>query len=616
MKKIAIVLLLLSTQLLYSQRPGYWQQSIHYDMNIDFDVENHQFKGEQQIQYVNNSPDTLNRLYFHLYFNAFQAGSMMDQRSQDLPDPDGRIANRIGKLKQGEMGYHRIDQFLVNGAAPAFEIFGTLMRIDLLDPILPGDTAKIECLFHSQVPLQVRRSGRMNSEGVDYTMTQWYPKMAEYSERGWHTQQYVNREFFGVFGSFDVHINIDSEFILGGTGVLQNACELDKRVAEVYCKDKLKKRKDKKQTWHFHAENVHDFAWAADDEYEISHVETPSGVDLYFLRLPDTDENSWLTLEAYTLRFIEEMSKEFGAYPYEQFSVIQGGDGGMEYPMCTMILGRGGKDNLGGMIALMVHEAAHNWYYGVLGFDEQRYPWMDEGFTTYAENVILNSLFNLDEDNPHEGSYKAFRRLKSKGFEEALTTPADHYQRNRTYGASAYSMGNLYLSQLEYIVGREILRNSLREFFNTWKFKHPEPNDLLKIIERRSGMQLHWFHDLWIGTTQSIDYALLDVRGSGRYETIMKIRREGSFPMPLEVLITLKSGSKRMMYVPTDLTVVPKTTTFTYVDTWPWTMREKEIRIPINFNEIEKIEIDPMSWMADVNTDNQTWSVEIEQEKD
>ena len=338
------------------------------------DVDDHTFSGTQSIRYQNNSPDTLDELFFHLYFNAFAPGSMMDERSQSLPDPDRRVGNRISGLKKDEVGYHRIENLFVNGSAPAFDIQGTLMRVNLDQPILPGAIAEIQMSYKSQVPKQIRRSGRDNKEGVEYTMTQWYPKMAEYSDRGWHTQQYVNREFFGVYGNYDVRITLDSDYILAGTGVLQNACDLNQMVAGVYCSREVNSLPpvDTQQTWHFRAERVHDFAWAADDDFVVQHEKIDS-TDLYFVRLNSTDQESWEFMAVLTLRMFELMNEEFGRYPYPQFSVIQGGDGGMEYPMCTMVLGNGAKDNLEGFMGLVVHESVHSWYYGVLGFDEQRY---------------------------------------------------------------------------------------------------------------------------------------------------------------------------------------------------------------------------------------------------
>ena len=194
-KYVLITCMILLSSSLYGQRRGYWQQHIDYDIQVQMDVDDHTFSGTQSIRYQNNSPDTLDELFFHLYFNAFAPGSMMDERSQSLPDPDRRVGNRISGLKKDEVGYHRIENLFVNGSAPAFDIQGTLMRVNLDQPILPGTIAEIQMSYKSQVPKQIRRSGRDNKEGVEYTMTQWYPKMAEYSDRGWHTPVCEQRVF-------------------------------------------------------------------------------------------------------------------------------------------------------------------------------------------------------------------------------------------------------------------------------------------------------------------------------------------------------------------------------------------------------------------------------------
>ena len=613
-KKALIAAAIFLSGLLHGQRRGYWQQHIDYNIQVRLNVEDNTFSGTQSIRYQNNSPDTLNTLFFHLYFNAFAPGSMMDERSQSLPDPDRRVGNRISGLKRDEIGYHRIEKLEVNGTSPAFDIQGTLMRVDLTEPIVPGAVAEVQMSYQSQVPKQIRRSGRDNKEGVEYTMTQWYPKMAEYSDRGWHTQQYVNREFFGVYGNYDVHITLDSDYVLAGTGVLQNACDLNQMVAEVYCRKEVDglPPTEPEQTWHFRAERVHDFAWAADDDFVIQHEKIDS-TDLYFVRLNSTDRESWEVMAALTVRMFELMNKEFGRYPYPQFSVIQGGDGGMEYPMCTMVLGNGAKDNPTGFMGLVVHESVHSWYYGVLGFDEQRYPWMDEGFTTYAEDVMMDMIFNEEKEiNPHSSSYRSYNYLRSKGWQEPLTTPADHFSRNRSYSVGSYSMGSLYLSQLGYIVGQETLRASLRAFYQKWKFAHPGPDDLLRIIEKKSGMQLHWFSDLWTGTTQGIDYALDDVRSGGKEMTALSLKRNGDFPMPLEIRITTIHGDTRWIYVPTDLTTIPKKGNYTYAEVWPWTRVSQQALIPVPFREIQEVEIDPYGWMADTDRSNNDWTKEKE----
>ncbi len=593
---------------LSAQHSSYWQQEAHYTMELSLDHTKHQITGKQSIRYVNNSPDTLRRMYIHLYFNSFKPGSRMDQRCDQLPDPDGRIAKRIKDMSESEIGFQKINDLRINGESQSFSVDGSLLRMDLNHAILPGEEVLLETQFDAQVPKQIRRSGRNNSEGVEYTMTQWYPKIAEYSPRGWHTQQYVNREFFGVFGSFDVKIEIDSKFVLAGTGEIVNACELDKKVAFSYCSE-AKNGKEKRQTWHFKAEDVHDFAWAADRDFLVKKTLNNEGTPVYFVRKKDTDKEAWDLLEGYTHGFFTEMKNRFGQYPYPQFSVIQGGDGGMEYPMCTMILGRSEAKDIKGMVGLVVHEAAHNWFYGIIATDEQQYPWMDEGFTTFAEEEVMNVLFEENQQNPHFSSLRAYRYLVEKGWQEPLSTPADHYMRNRAYGVSSYSMGSLYLTQLEYIVGEEVFRRSIKQYFNVWKFKHPSPDDLLFILERNSGMQLHWFHDLWIGTTQKIDYEIVGVNETQEGKLSISLKNGGSFPMPLSLEVVLRSGKTERYYIPVDLTTKAKQTEETTLPTWPWTQSDYAFEIEASLGEIESIRIDKEGFMADINEKNNLWPV-------
>ena len=200
----------------------YWQQSVHYNMDITMDVETSQYTGQQQITYTNNSPDTLHKAYFHLYFNAFQPESMMDVRSRTIYDPDRRVKDRIKSLGKDEIGYQNIQSLTQNGQPLDWNIHGTVMKCLLTEPLLPGQSTTFEMSWNAQVPQQIRRSGRNNKEGIEFTMTQWYPKLAEYDQDGWHPDQYVGREFYGVWGSFDVHIKIHRDYILGGTGYLQN----------------------------------------------------------------------------------------------------------------------------------------------------------------------------------------------------------------------------------------------------------------------------------------------------------------------------------------------------------------------------------------------------------
>ncbi|MEX0995040.1 MAG: M1 family peptidase, partial [Balneolaceae bacterium] len=205
-----------------AQRDGYWQQEVNYEMEIDFDVNNHRFDGTQKLTYSNHSPDTLHRVYYHLYFNAFQPNSMMDKRSRTIEDPDSRVQDRIYHLEEDEIGYQHVQKLTQNGTPVEYEIKETVMEVSLAEPILPDSETVFEMEFEAQVPLQVRRSGRNNAEGIEYSMAQWYPKMAEYDYMGWHATPYVGREFHGVFGNFDVTIHIDRDYVVAAAGYLQN----------------------------------------------------------------------------------------------------------------------------------------------------------------------------------------------------------------------------------------------------------------------------------------------------------------------------------------------------------------------------------------------------------
>ena len=190
-----------------------WQQSVEYDMEIDFDVSKNQFDGIQKLKLINNSPDTLSSLFYHLYYNAFQPGSDMDIRSRQLPDPDPRVGSRISKLSKNEIGFTEIKCAKQNNKKLLYKIQGTILEIELTSPLLPNDSTIIEMEFLSQVPIMIRRSGRNNKEGIEYSMAQWYPKLCNYDEHGWHTPPYVAREFYAPWGDFKVNITIDSKYL-------------------------------------------------------------------------------------------------------------------------------------------------------------------------------------------------------------------------------------------------------------------------------------------------------------------------------------------------------------------------------------------------------------------
>ncbi|MEO1050696.1 MAG: M1 family metallopeptidase [Bacteroidota bacterium] len=581
-----------------------WQQRVEYFMDIDMDVSTHRFDGKQKLVYYNNSPDTLTKVFYHLYFNAFQPGSMMDVRSRTISDPDGRVRDRIYYLSDKEIGYQHIKSLKQDGKDTQYKVEGTVLEVTLAKPILPKTKVTFDMEFQGQVPLQIRRSGRDNKEGISYTMTQWYPKLAEYDHMGWHANPYIGREFHSIWGDFDVKITIDPSYVIGGTGILQKP----NKIGHGYEAANTKVKPSTKDiTWNFVAKNVIDFAWAADPDYTHTTAQVPNGPLLrFFYQKNEKTEENWEKAREYMVRAVEYINKHFGEYQYDEYAFIQGGDGGMEYPMATMITG---ERSLGSLIGVMTHELLHSWYQMMLATNESLYAWMDEGFTTYATNETMNYLFGGQSPNPHAGNYGGYFALVKSGLHEPQTEHSDHYNTNRAYGTNAYSKGAVFLNQLKYIVGKETFDKAILRYFNTWKFRHPEPNDFIRIFEKESGMELDWYLNYFIRTTKTTDYGIKNVFGKGN-ATFVTLERVGDMPMPLDVQVTYKDGSTEIFYIPMRIMrgekPAPSGTKFTVKEDWPWVYPTYTFEVSKAVSEITKIVIDPSGGLADLEKDNNT----------
>jgi len=595
---------------LYAQgNTSYWQQNADYKMDVQMDVKNYQYKGKQELKYTNNSPDTLNKVFYHLYFNAFQPGSEMDIRSLTIKDPDSRVGDRISKLSPTEIGYIRPTMFTHDGVNTDYVIKGTVMEVKLKKPILPGETTTFKMDWDGQVPVQIRRSGRNSSEGVALTMTQWYPKLAEYDYEGWHADPYIAREFYGVWGDYDVTITLDEAYTVGGTGYLQNPAS----VGHGYTVPGQKAMPPikGKYTWHFKAPKVHDFAWAADPDYIHDTYPGPNGVTLHFLYKNDPEiVENWKKLQPKTAALMEFFNEHVGPYPYEQYSVIQGGDGGMEYGMCTMITG--GRE-LESLVGVTAHELAHSWFQFVLGFNENKYEWMDEGFTTYISDEAMNYVMDNKNKNPHSGSYRSYYYLVNNGGQQPLTTHADRYATNQAYGISAYSKGSVFLSQLGYIIGPENLAKTLKRFYSDFKFTHPTPNDFIRTAEKVSDFELDWYLTDWTKTINTIDYGIKAVKENGG-KTQVTLERIGLMPMPIDLYVIYDDGSQELFYIPLRMMWGEKPNPFsdlkrTILNDWSWTNPTFTFEIK-NGKKVKSMMIDATQRMADVDPKNNLWESE------
>ena len=623
-KIILLSLLSLGLNSAFAQSAPYWQQHVDYKMEVSMDVKSYQYKGKQELVYTNNSSDTLKKVFYHLFPNAFQPGSEMDARLHFIKDPDGRMVtkvkgadgketkqSRIETLKPNETGFLKISNFKQDGVTAQTRTSGTVFEVTLAKPLLPNSKTTFTLDFDGQVPVQIRRSGRNNSEGVELSMSQWYPKLAEFDFEGWHADPYIAREFHGVWGNFDVKITIDKDYTIGGSGYLQDKNEIghgyeDAGVTVVYPK------KAKTLTWHFIAPNVHDFTWAADKEYTHDIVKGPNNVDLHFFykNNPKTTEN-WKQLEPLMVKVMDYYNNRVGAYPYKQYSFIQGGDGGMEYAMCTLMLGNG---TLEGILGTATHELGHSWFQHILASNESKHPWMDEGFTTYIEDSALNELKgDKKEVNPFKGNYAAYYSLVNSGKEQPQGTHGDRYDENRPYSISSYIKGSIFLSQLEYVIGKENVDATLKRYFNDFKFKHPTPNDIKRSAERVSGAELDWYLIDWTETTNTIDYGIKDVAdNSGK--TTVSLERIGRMPMPIDLKVDYTDGTSENFYIPLRMMNFIKPNPNpkekrTVLEDWAWAQSNYSFTIDKNKTAIKKITIDPSGLMADVKAANNVFEV-------
>ena len=584
--------------ILFSQ---YWQQKADYEMEIELDVSSAQFNGKQRILYTNNSPETLNKVFYHLYFNAFRPGSEMAERQKSSLDVNRRfkvIIDSIGPKSYGKMQVKNLKQngILLN---PFFS--ETILEVPLANPILPGESAVLDLEFSGQVPDLIRRSGKNSSEGVAFSMAQWYPKLAEYDIDGWNASPYLGREFHGVWGNFDVKITLDKNFTVAASGYLQNPEDIGKG----YKKIKRSKSKKGKLTWHFIAPNVHDFTWAADKDYIHDIYPGPNNVKLHFFykNNPSIIDN-WKKLQPLTAELMEYFNSSIGDYPYKQYSVVQGGDGGMEYAMLTLITG---ERKFGSLVGVTAHELAHSWFQNILATNEMKHEWMDEGFTTYISTIATDKVLKENKIFPLRNAYLGYYNLALSGVEQPQQTNANRYAYNYAYESSAYNKGAVFLSQLGYIIGKENLNTSLKIYFEEFKFKHPTPRDFIRIAERVSGILLNWYLTDWTQTTNTIDYKISGVSKLDN-KTIIDLERVGMMPMPLEILISFKNGNKQIHYIPIGIMRGEKKP---YADIewilhndWTWSTPNYKLIIDSPLDSIEKITIDSSNLMADIDKSN------------
>lgn len=615
MRKILLALSVFAFTLNAIAQDNPWQQQADYQMNVTMDVKNFQYKGTQKLTYTNNSPDTLRVVFYHLYFNAFQPNSEMDSKLQSISDPDRRMVNnlgtdknpiyesRIAKLSPSEIGLLRITAMSQDGQKATFSHESTILKVTLPTPILPHSKTVLNMTFEGQVPVMIRRAGRNSPDGVALSMAQWYPKMVAYDHQGWHTTEYLGREFYGVWGNFDVKIALDKTYVVAGSGVLQNPNEMgcgyeDKGV-------KIPQTKAKTKTWHFVAERVHDFTWAADPQFTHDKHTLTDGKTIHFFykKYPE----NWKRIQPDMLKVFDYFNTLIGKYPWPQYSFIQGGDGGMEYAMCTLM--EGGK-KYESLVGTAIHELAHAWFQHLLATDEAAYPWMDEGFTSYIQTLAEQQVLHLipATNYPFTKAYNGYLNLVKSGLQEPTITHSDRYATNYAYSIAAYYKGQLFLTQLDYLMGNEALMKTLKRYYREYAFKNPTPNDFIRIAEKVSGMQLQWFLNEFMQTDHVADYAIDKVEAKGN-KTAITLKRLERLPLSIDLFVTDKAGKTQYVYVPLRMTYGEKPNTYpnyprTVVPAWGWGNLTYTFELDMPLNNIQSIVLDPNNRSVDINREN------------
>jgi hypothetical protein len=458
----------------------------------------------------------------------------------------------------------------------------------------------------------MQRSGKKNKDGVEFSMSQWYPKLCEYDFEGWHANPYIGREFHGVWGDFDVTINIDSDYVVAASGDLQNP-EL---IGHGYADLKKGIKHGDRLSWNFIANNVHDFSWAADPDYIHDKLKMKDGPTLHFFYEKSSPYvQFWKDFQKPSAEMMRFFSENIGPYPYNQYSIIMAGDGGMEYAMCTFIAGYEYSDYRR-LLSVTSHEIAHTWFQFLMATNESKHAWMDEGFTSYIDDVCLNEILDEGKALPNSLAYDDYLWWATTGNEEPLTTHADRYEFGEGYWISAYDKGSIFMSQLKYIVGDYNFEKILKRYYNDWAFKHPTPNDFIRVAEKVSNINLDWYLMDWTQTVKTIDYKILSVDDSDSSKTNITLQRIGQMPMPCELIVVKNDGTSSKYYIPLRMMRGNKTTDdMKLLDDWAWANPYYSFTIDVPFSELAELQLNPDGVVADINPKNDLFQLKQDYKK-
>ncbi len=588
----------------------YWQQDVHYQINAVIDDKVESITAKQRLSYINNSPDTLYEVYFHLYQNAFTPNSY----AHDLRK-SGKITTKFGEHEAKGIGT-LIRKFSINGRLQAYELDNTILSAQLVQPLMPGEKLFFEIDFTTywdkddQGNMR-RRMKSFEHDGVShFDGVHWYPRIAVYDRKfGWTTDQHLGKEFYGDFGLYEVSLSFPNQYIVEATGSLQNREEaLPDELREAIDLKNYKTQRSiltepikadgSRKLWRYKANNVHDFAFTADPSYRIGEV-IIDGVRCIALA-QEQNAHRWQPTAQFVAQVIQTYSRDFGKYIYPKMVAADARDG-MEYPMITL---NGG--NWPGHQYVIAHEVGHNWFFGMLGNNETYRSALDEGFTQFLTAWSLKKINKSDNYGNQVDKGVVFNNYLSHAIgnnSATLNVHADHYnsaeRHGGGYGQVYYKTASM-LYNLQYVLGDSLFEGAMKHYVKKWKLCHPYWEDFKKSVIDYSHTDLNWFFDQWITTTKTIDYKVGKIRKTDFGKSI-RIKRKGSMQMPLDIAIEYSDGSVEQHYIPN--TYFEKKTTAVKHPRWiGWDAVQSSYDLNVQTDKkIRNVIIDPSERLADIN---------------
>jgi len=586
-----------------SGRPGpqYWQQRVDYDIRATLDPTKHQINGTETITYANHSPDTLSFVWLQLDQNLFRPGSEGAQVfSRD---------RRFGGAIPG--GGFDISKVASGGTALNHRIVDTVMRVDLSRPLPPGGTTTLSLDWSFLVP--EHGADRMGRDGDHYVVAQWYPRLAVYDDvRGWNTLPYLGQgEFYLEYGSFDVELTVPAPYLVGATGSLKNpdavltATERERlaqarqgsQVVHVVTRDELdspsafRPRTDGTLTWKFRADSVRDFAWMASPRVLWDATSANGGKVLVNALFRPEALPAWGEAAQMTKHAMEFYSNMLIDYPYPTATAVEGPVLGMEYPMVVFVSAESGREDLFDVID---HEWGHSWFPMVVGSDERRYAWMDEGFNTFINQFSKADYF--PQSHPFLENVAQYAAASRASVDQPIGTLPDEFEPGgAALGIGAYVKPAVMLNALRAIVGPDAFGDAFSAYARRWAFNHPQPADFFRTMSDELGLDLDTFWNGWINTTATSDVAILGVdqgQAGGMTTVTVTIDMRGALPMPAHVTATTADGDSTSVTIPSIGFYGTDRATATLM------LPAKATRITVNAGP---------EW-GDVNPQNNTWT--------